>query len=449
MRNLVSTRIATRAEQHAEPVDVGTLLKRHRMRARLTQAELAGLSTVSLRTIRNLEAGRGQNPRPATVRLLADGLRLGPQAFETFNAALGRGQRGAVLGALMCKVPVSTRLTSGHLLGRHNEISSSLGVIRSGAGRVITLGGFGGVGKSRLAAGIVEAARVKFSMPWLWVPLSATSAANDVSEVALIEGSVADRFSRWAGEFAAGVEGAVDDLVALVAAQPFLLVLDDLREYRSTLDAVLADILQRCPRLVVVETTRQMVERTNRALMPVKPLALDSSAQAGTARMSPALELLLSHARTACPDLESTGKHIDSFSVICRALDGLPRAIENAASWLALCHPSDVADMARSDPFTIGCGGNPGASEDRWAYEALADAFNCLPASAYSWLEMLSAVPEPWTLEEAAVMTRQGPVDMAKSMYDSLMLGLIRPVGAHDGEPRVFTVLNHVKSFLA
>lgn len=444
MRNLGGTRIATRPEQHPEPTDVGTLLKRHRMRARLTQAELAGLSTVSLRTIRNLEAGRGQNPRPATVRLLADGLRLGPQAFETFNAALGRGQRGAVLGALVCKVPACTRLTTGQLLGRQNEMSSSLGAIRTGAGRVITLGGFGGVGKSRLAAGIVEAARLKFSMPWLWVPLSAASAASDASD-----GSVADRFSQWAGEFAAGADGAVDDLVALVAAQPFLLVLDDLPEDSSALDAVLADILQRCPRLVVIETTRQMVERTNRALMPVKPLALDGPAESGTARMSPALELLLSHARTACPDLESTGKHIDSFSVICRALDGLPRAIENAASWLAVCHPSDVAEMARSDPFSIGCGGNPGASEDRWAYEALADALNCLPASAYSWLEMLSAVPDPWTLEEAAVMTRQGPVQMAKSMYDSLMLGLIRPVGAHDGEPRVFTVLNHVKSFLA
>lgn len=434
------------------PSDVGMLLKQHRLRARLTQIELADLSAVSLRTIRNLEAGRGLNPRPETIRLLAQGLRLGPRAFETLNAALGKGSRGAPLNAYVSKEPTGSQFAGGHLVGRQAEVNSALGAIRSGAARVITLAGFGGVGKSRLAFGIVEAAKVKFSLDWLWVPASAPAAEGDGSGAAWTGAGPADRFTRWTSEFLAGAESAKDDFVALAASQPFLLVLDDIRQYGAEFDALLTEILQRCPRLAIVETTRQMVGQTNRVLMPVKPLALEGPAETGTGPAGgrgTALELLLSHARTACPDLGPTERQFDSLNAICAALDGLPRAIENSASWLAFCSPGQVAELTASDPFAVGCCAIPADGCDHWGYNALADAINCLPPAEYTWLERLSAASGPWTLKEAETIVQKDSMETAKSIYAPLALGLIRPVSAHEGEPRTFTVLNHVKSFLA
>jgi transcriptional regulator with XRE-family HTH domain len=452
MKDPVGAYALPSAAGHASPASVGALLKQHRLRARLTQVELADLSTVSLRTIRNLEAGRGQNPRPETLRLLADGLRLGPCAFETLNDALGKGSRGASLNAYVSQPPTGTQLAAGHLVGRQAEVNSALEAIRSGSARVITLAGFGGVGKSRLAFGIVQAAKVKFSMDWLWVPASAPVSEGDGSVAARAGNGPADRFARWAGEFLAGTEAAKDDFVALAAAQPFVLVLDDLRQYGAQFDSLLTEVLQRCPRLAIVETTRQMIDQTNRVLMPVKPLALEGSVETGTGQGSgggSALELLLSHARTVCPDLGRAESQFDSLNAICAALDGLPRAIENSASWLAFCSPGQVAEMTASDPFAVGCCASPADDCAHWGYDALADAINCLPPTEYTWLERLSAASGAWTLKEAGSMVQRDPLETAKSIYGPLALGLIRPVRTCEGEPRTFTVLNHVKSFLA
>ncbi|MEU0991527.1 helix-turn-helix domain-containing protein, partial [Streptomyces sp. NPDC005953] len=59
---------------------VGALIRAHRLRIGLTQRELADLSTISVRAIRDLEHGRATRPRTDTVRLMADALRLGPRA---------------------------------------------------------------------------------------------------------------------------------------------------------------------------------------------------------------------------------------------------------------------------------------------------------------------------------------------------------------------------------
>src|SRR5262249_26125753 len=68
----------------------GALLRARRHRALLSQEQLAARAEVSERTVRELEAGRVRSPRPGTVRLLADALRLtGPQREGWFAAARG------------------------------------------------------------------------------------------------------------------------------------------------------------------------------------------------------------------------------------------------------------------------------------------------------------------------------------------------------------------------
>jgi transcriptional regulator with XRE-family HTH domain len=74
----------------------GALLRSSRVRRGLTQLQLADLSTVSVRTIRDLEMGRVRRPRRDTVRLIADGLGLTGRARARFAAAArwpGDGER--------------------------------------------------------------------------------------------------------------------------------------------------------------------------------------------------------------------------------------------------------------------------------------------------------------------------------------------------------------------
>lgn len=72
---------------------IGALIRGHRLRIGLTQRELADLSTISVRAIRDLEKGKALRPRADTVRLIADGLRLGPRARAALEDAARRGPR--------------------------------------------------------------------------------------------------------------------------------------------------------------------------------------------------------------------------------------------------------------------------------------------------------------------------------------------------------------------
>lgn len=111
----------------------GGLLRTHRERAGLTQRHLADLTTLSERAIRDLECGRARRPRPATVRLLADGLTLRAE------------KRAAFLASARGTVPPPG------LLGRDAELAVLAELLGEDGDRLVTITGVGGVGKTRLA----------------------------------------------------------------------------------------------------------------------------------------------------------------------------------------------------------------------------------------------------------------------------------------------------------
>jgi transcriptional regulator with XRE-family HTH domain len=114
----------------------GGLLRAHREWAGLTQRHLADLTTLSERAIRDLECGRARRPRPATVRLLADGLDL----------------RGGVRTAFLASARDTAPVTPGTgLLGRDEELSVLAELLGDDGDRVVTITGVAGVGKTRLA----------------------------------------------------------------------------------------------------------------------------------------------------------------------------------------------------------------------------------------------------------------------------------------------------------
>ncbi|MCX5394685.1 helix-turn-helix transcriptional regulator [Streptomyces sp. NBC_00094] len=145
---------------------LGTLIRGHRLRIGLTQRELADLSTISVRAIRDLEKGKALRPRADTIRLIADGLRLGPRARTALEESVSRGHQGGAGRHLLperCAPPVPLH----PLIGREAEAAILAEELRSGAERLVTVVGLSGVGKTRLA--LETAARLHESgFPVLW-----------------------------------------------------------------------------------------------------------------------------------------------------------------------------------------------------------------------------------------------------------------------------------------
>lgn len=132
----------------------GELLQQYRRRARLTQTELSGFSTVSVRAIRNLELGQARNPRRETVRLLVDALRLGGAQRAALQLAAGLEADDTAF----LDLPALPALAARRPHGRDAELELLLDRLTGpDGGRYVGIGGLAGVGKTRLALAVAHA----------------------------------------------------------------------------------------------------------------------------------------------------------------------------------------------------------------------------------------------------------------------------------------------------
>jgi transcriptional regulator with XRE-family HTH domain len=422
--------------------EFGTLLRQFRSRARLTQNELAGLSAVSARTIRNLEAGRAMSPRSETVRLLSDGLRLSAASQTRLRLAAGQSPVGAALHATQGRLPSWDAALDRDPYGREQDLRMVRSCVRNGTSRIVSISGFGGVGKSRLAAALAREAQHTLRTQWLWLPPSTSpDTAASPADMAL---------RQWYQELSDGQSDAAEDLVRLVGDQPYLIIVDGVDGPASGLEAALRELIRRCPRLTVIETTRYPLPLENRHVVPLKPLRLPAEHERPTSAQlvgHPALNLLLPLARATQPDFQESDDNIRHVLDVCRSLDGLPRALENAAKWFAFYSPADVAAVAREDPCALAAASSD-MGESNWLLDAVASVLSGLTGAQRGLAVELAGRAAPWSIEDLIDGDQRSSGEIMESLRTFLALGVIRPADGSDTGACTYTVLNLLRPSL-
>ena len=210
------------------------------------------------------------------------------------------------------------------LFGREPATAELIRIV-DGA-RLLTLVGAPGCGKSRL--GLEVAGRLADRGPArvCVVELAALSDPSLAAPAVAAALGIDDRPNR----------SAEDGLLEELAAAELLMVLDNCEHLLGAIAALVARLLAACPSLRVLATSRRPLNLAGEQVWRVPPLGA-----------GPAVELFTDRARQAAP-----GGSIDSSSVhvveqICRRLDGLPLAIELAASWSRVLTPAQI--LARLD----------------------------------------------------------------------------------------------------
>ncbi|MFI0407421.1 BTAD domain-containing putative transcriptional regulator [Actinomadura sp. 3N508] len=266
-------------------------------------------------------------------RVLAEELGADPsRELAEVHLAILRGEAGGGAAPEAVRANLPAQLTS--FVGRDEELRRVGKMLADG--RLVTLLGPGGAGKTRLA---VEAAG-REGGDVCFVDLAPVG-GDEVAKALLAALGLREGGMR---PVPGGPPDALERLVTALDGRRMLLVLDNCEHIVVPVANLAHRLLTACPGLRILATSREALGITGEALRPLPPLELPpEGAEAGAVAAYPAVRLFLDRAGAVRPDFAVDDGNVASVVGICRALDGLPLAIELAAARLRSLPVGEVA----------------------------------------------------------------------------------------------------------
>jgi predicted ATPase len=420
----------------------GRFLRAAREAAGLTVPLLALRSGVGQRTIEYLEAGRTQVPRRATLLQLARGLSL-----------LGEAQRRFLDGPYElpddeASIPHNLPYPLSSFIARPQEQRDLARLLHGRSQRLlITLCGPGGIGKTRLAVTVARAVRGRFPGGAFMIDLAPVTAAPWIALAIANALNVRDDNPTSLDEM----------ILGRLRESRTLLLFDNCEHLTAPVATMIARLLGEVPSLQIIATSREPLGLEGELVRRLRPLALppapraDGAAEEQLAAIaeSAAVQLFLARAQLVRPTFALTSENAVAVAAICRRLDGLPLAIELAASRL---YDLPIATLAADLAVAVNSGGRRRGVPQRqrtldalldWSYALLNDAERTL-------LRRLAIFAGSWTVDAAiAVCGDERIPDLPQLLRSLVAKSLVQRGPEIDGDegPERFAFLETVRQY--
>jgi predicted ATPase/transcriptional regulator with XRE-family HTH domain len=424
----------------ASPSSFAVVLRRLREARSLTQEELAERSGLTAKAVGALERGERRRPYPHTVRSLAVGL------------GLDEAERGALVGSVPARNAVPppplaepAPETAGSaatvpsapatpFIGREPEVDRLCALLGDGTHRLVTVTGPGGVGKTRLALEVLAREGPRHPGGAVAVDLS------PVRQPALVLPRIAAALGL--PELVTG--DPLGELVPHLRGLPVLLVLDNLEQLTSAAPT-LAELVARCPDLVVLATSRAALRVRAEHEVVLGPLATPATDDLPAVAASPAAALLLERAAAAGSPQALTGDDAPALAALCRRLDGIPLALELAAAGLRLLTPATL--LERLEGTGLGAGPRDLPERHRTMAAVLDSSMDLLEPEEVDLFERMAVFGGGFSLDSLeAVAGGGGAADTLPALAALVDQSLVLRVPSPDGTPR-FRLLEPVRQF--
>jgi predicted ATPase/DNA-binding SARP family transcriptional activator len=373
-----------------------------------------------------------------TREALADELGVDPSpGLSAVHVALLRGELGRREETR--KTNLRAELTS--FVGKDADVAAIRELIAGH--RLTTLVGPGGSGKTRLAT---ETARTLLGDladgAWL-VDLAAIGADGDVAQSTLAALGLRDAL--LGGTPNAALTGR---LIAAIREREALLILDNCEHVIESAAVFAHRVLGECRRLRILATSREPLGITGEALWLVEPLALpEGDASPGEIESSAAVQLLLDRAGDVRKDLAVDARTLSTMARVCRALDGMPLAIELAAARLRTMTVDQLASRL-DDRFRLLTGGSRIALPRHKTLRAVVDwSWELLTHAERMVLRRLSVFSGGASLEAAervcagSAVEQEQVLELATALAEKSLL-----LAEGDGAPR-YRMIGTIKEY--
>jgi predicted ATPase/DNA-binding CsgD family transcriptional regulator/transcriptional regulator with XRE-family HTH domain len=419
------------------------LLRQLRAEAQLTQQELAKAAGLSPRSVSDLERGINRTARQDTAIQLAGALGLAEPARSVFVAAArGRIQAGQVLAARRGQAPGEPPAEAGGLHGFVPALTSFVGragPVRAVAalldrGRLVTVTGPGGAGKTRLAGQVATRVAGRFADgAWL-------AELAPVRDPALVPAVVAAALGvrEQPGLSAAGA------LARVLARQQLLLVLDNCEHVIGAAAELCAGLLAACDEVRVLATSREPLAVAGEARYRLAPLALPDPDDLAEAARAEAVALFTDRARSADARFALTGETTPIVAGLVARLDGMPLAIELAAARVESLGVTQLLDRI-DDRFALLTGGDRMAPSRQRSLAATVDwSYRLLEEHERRVFRAVSVFPAGFTLEAAEAVAGPGAGPAVLRLVDCSLLS--PPQAGPDGRLR-YVMLETLRAY--
>ncbi len=288
------------------------------------------------------------------------------------------------------------------LIGR-DQLGATVHEALDGA-RIVTLTGPGGVGKTSLAVQVANDRRGAAPDGVWWCELAPVGADGEVAELIL---TVFDARVR------PGMS-VLDSVVDLLRRAELLLVLDNAEHVVEGVADLVSAVARACPGVRVLLTSRERVGVDDERVIAVPPLQVPGPGPGGrgpgpssatdttdVASGGPAVELFVRRARAAASDFTVDDGNVAAVAEICRRLDGMPLALELAATRMRSMSPADLAGRL-TWRFRVLRGGRRGTAERHRTLRAVVDwSYDLLDDTARLVFDRLSVFAGEFPLDAA------------------------------------------------
>lgn len=296
--------------------------------------------------------------------------------------------------------------------GREPELETLTAKLEQPEYRLISLVGPGGIGKTRLSLEVARQNQSRFADGAFFIPLAPLTSAAQIP--AAIEKALGIQLQSPA-------QTLEDQLIHYLSGKELLLVIDNIEHLLAGVDLLLG-LLRQCQRLMILATSRRMLDVQAEDLFQLEGLPFPKDTkETKTADQFPAVRLFCNRAHRLLKSFRLSEKNRNEVVAICRLTEGMPLALELAASWIRDMPLSALATSIKQGQAILQTSSRDVAPRHRSIQAVFEYSWQLLNAAERDLLAALSLFRGGFTTMAIADVAGSTPIDLIRLCNHSLV----------------------------